>query len=146
MWNLFGPQTVKPTTTRQQGCTHGQNFIIPPDLLQMKTTPTRRNWLIHLLYSRRDFDECLQVIEQQLRQHNGVCEYALYVKGLIKRQRGEINESLQLFQAAMMINPHNPSNLKQVGRSLYLLGKHANAIEVFNEALELSPEDWVSLK
>lgn len=37
---------------------------------------------------------------------------------LIKRQQGKIQESLQLFQVATVLNPHLPANLKQVGRSL----------------------------
>lgn len=32
--------------------------------------------------------------------------------------------------------------MKQVGRSLYLLGKHKTAIEVYNEAQKLNPDDW----
>jgi Bardet-Biedl syndrome 4 protein len=39
---------------------------------------------------------------------------------LIKRQQGQIAESLQLFQAATFLNPHNVANLKQVGRSLFV--------------------------
>ena len=33
-------------------------------------------------------------------------------------------------------------NLKQVGRSLYLLGNHKAAITVFNEAQLLNEDDW----
>merc|ERR1712100_554141 len=33
-------------------------------------------------------------------------------------------------------------NLKQVGRSLYLLGKHRVAIEVYDEAQKVAPDDW----
>ena len=55
----------------------------------------------------------LQVVETQLQECNNNCEYAMYVKALIKRQRGQIAESLQLFQAATCINPHNVANLKQ---------------------------------
>ena len=51
---------------------------------------------------------------------------------------GAIAESLLLFQAATALNPSNPENLKQVGRSLYLLGKHKAAIEVYEEAQGLS--------
>ncbi len=74
------------------------------------------------------------MIDEQLRECNGLCEYPLYIKGLlmlitnlililalIKRHQGEIQESLHLFQAAAYLNPNNPSNLKQVGRSLYEL-------------------------
>jgi Bardet-Biedl syndrome 4 protein len=77
------------------------------------------------------------VIEVQLRETNGQSEYPIYVKALIKRQEGKIQESLQLFQAATCLNPHNIANLKQVGRSLYLLGKHKAAIDVYDEADKL---------
>ncbi len=77
------------------------------------------------------------MIEVQLRETNGQSEYPIYVKALIKRQEGKIQESLQLFQAATCLNPHNIANLKQVGRSLYLLGKHKAAIDVYDEADKL---------
>lgn len=102
----------------------------------------RKNWLINLLYVRQEFKEASEIIEEQLRESNGMCEYAIYVKALIKRQEGKVQESLSLFQAATCINPHNVYNLKQVGRSLYLLGKHRAAIEVYDEAQKQSPDDW----
>eukprot|EP00405_Crypthecodinium_cohnii_P034770 CAMPEP_0206533174 /NCGR_PEP_ID=MMETSP0325_2-20121206/4805_1 /ASSEMBLY_ACC=CAM_ASM_000347 /TAXON_ID=2866 /ORGANISM="Crypthecodinium cohnii, Strain Seligo" /LENGTH=430 /DNA_ID=CAMNT_0054029761 /DNA_START=28 /DNA_END=1317 /DNA_ORIENTATION=- len=102
----------------------------------------KKNWLINLFYVRQEFKECSEVIEEQLSESNGLCEYALYVKALIKRQQGQVQESLQLFQAVTCINPHNVHNLKQVGRSLYLLGKHRAAIEVYDEAQKVSPDDW----
>jgi hypothetical protein len=45
------------------------------------TARERKNWLIHLLYVRQDYDECMRVIEEQLRACNGLCEYPLYAKG-----------------------------------------------------------------
>jgi Bardet-Biedl syndrome 4 protein len=80
----------------------------------------------------QDFEAALKVIDEQLS--TGPAEYPLYVKALIKRQQGEIQASLQLFQAATVLNPHNLANLKQVGRSLYLLGKHKAANDVYEEA------------
>eukprot|EP00937_MAST-01D_sp_MAST-1D-sp2_P001409 g1409.t1 len=106
------------------------------------TRRERRNWQIHLAFVRHEHKECLRMIEQQLRECNGVCEYALYVKALILRRQGRAQESLQLFQAAVCLNPHNVSNLKQVGRSLYLLGKHKAALEVFEETQRVAPGDW----
>lgn len=102
----------------------------------------RRNWLIHLAYSRQETSECLRLIEQQLRDCQGLCEYALFVKAHIHRSNGELQESLALFQAATMINPRSVVNLKQVGRSLFLLGKHRSAIDVYEETRNFADEDW----
>lgn len=102
----------------------------------------KKNYLIHQLYVRQDFEECLKVIEDALQETEGLCEYALYVKALIQRQRGRIQQSLQLFQQATAINPHNTANLKQVGRSLYLLGKHRAAVDVYDEASKIGSPDW----
>jgi len=78
----------------------------------------KKNWLISLLYVRQEFKECMEVVEEQLRESNGMCEYAIYVKALIKRQEGQVQESLQLLQAATCISPLNFYNLKQIGRSM----------------------------
>jgi hypothetical protein len=45
--------------------------------------------------------------------------------GLIKRKQGDIQGSLQLFQAATCLNPQNVANLKQVARSLYVAEEKA---------------------
>jgi Bardet-Biedl syndrome 4 protein len=93
------------------------------------------------LFLVQDYVKCLQVIEEQLQVTNGLSEYPLYVKALILRQQGRIDESLTTFQAALCLNPSNINNLKQVGQSLYLLGKHKNALDVFGEAEKLAPDD-----
>ncbi len=54
------------------------------------------------------------------------------------RAQGRIQESLALFQAATCLNPQNPSNLKQVGRCLFLLGKHKAALDVYDEARKVN--------
>lgn len=48
----------------------------PPSISKEK-----RNWLIHLLYVRKDYDECLKTIDEQLKE-NKHCEYPLYIKGM----------------------------------------------------------------
>jgi len=63
------------------------------------------------------------------------------IQALILRHQGRIEESLTTFQAALCLNPTNVNNLKQVGRSLYLLGRHKLALEVFDEAELLNSED-----
>ena len=106
------------------------------------TLRERQNWLIHMQYIRQEYDDALKTIDQQLKDCRGMAEYPIYVKALIKRQRGEINDSLQLFQAATGLNPHNIANLKQVGRSLYLLARHRAALDVYEEALRIGVDDW----
>lgn len=109
-----------------------------------------RNWYVYTLYSRKEYDACLNAIEDQLKETGGLSAYPIFVKALIKRQRGAIQESLELFQAAACLKPHDPENLKQVGKSLHLLGKHAPAIEVYQEAQkiladkaeETEDDDW----
>ena len=115
----------------------------PPTSSTSSTTSSiSSNWLIHSLYLQQDFPSCLRVIDSVLSDTGGQCEYAIYTKALIKRQQGLISDSLTLFQQATLLNPHNTQNLKQVGRSLYLLGKHRQAIEVYAEAQRIGIDDW----
>lgn len=102
----------------------------------------RKNWLIHLHFIRKEFDFCKSLITEQLKETQGMCEYALYVQALILRQEGQIQESLDLFQRTVQINPQSADNLKQVARSLFLLARHKAALEVYNEAAKLSSKDW----
>ncbi|KAF4017077.1 hypothetical protein G4228_008807, partial [Cervus hanglu yarkandensis] len=102
----------------------------------------KQNWLIHLHYIRKDFEACKAVIKEQLQETQGLCEYAIYVQALILRLEGNIQESLGLFQMCAVLSPQCADNLKQVARSLFLLGKHKAAIEVYNEAAKLNQKDW----
>jgi hypothetical protein len=47
-----------------------------------KNDPSSRNWLIHRLYLRQEYKECLKLIEEILKAQQGLCEYPIYVKGL----------------------------------------------------------------
>uniref|UniRef100_A0A2K5QEA1 Bardet-Biedl syndrome 4 n=1 Tax=Cebus imitator TaxID=2715852 RepID=A0A2K5QEA1_CEBIM len=102
----------------------------------------KQNWLIHLHYIRKDYEACKAVIKDQLQETQGLCEYAIYVQALIFRLEGNIQESLELFQTCAVLSPQSADNLKQVARSLFLLGKHKAAIEVYNEAAKLNQKDW----
>ncbi|XP_018621181.1 BBSome complex member BBS4 [Scleropages formosus] len=102
----------------------------------------RRNWLIHLHYIRKDYETCKAIIKEQLQETQGMCEYAIYVQALILRLEGNIQQSLELFQSCAVMSPRSADNLKQVARSLFLLGKHKAAIEVYNEAARLNQKDW----
>lgn len=109
----------------------------PPDL----PTLERRNWLIHLHFIRKEYETCKAIIKEQLDETQGMCEYALYVQALIFRHEGKIQESLELFQTCSILNT-SADNLKQVARSLFLLGRHKNAIDVYEEASRMNCKDW----
>merc|ERR1719319_947972 len=94
----------------------------------------RRNWLIHLHYVRREYEVCKRIIKQQLAESHSMCEYANYVQGLILRQEGKIQESLEQFQVCNILNPNSSDNIKQMARSLFLLGRHKLAIEAYRQA------------
>ena len=107
----------------------------------------KSNWLIHLLFIRQDYTECLKFVDELLeeserKQDGERSEYALYLKALILRIQGNIHDSLELFKKCHLLNPNNIEYLKQFGRSLYLLGRHKQAIELFDECLVLDQSDW----
>ena len=101
-----------------------------PELLTFE----RRNWLIHTHYIRKEYDTCKFVIRSQLEETQGMCEYANYIQGLILRQEGKIQESLEMFQICNILNPNSPLHIKQMARSLFLLGRHKLAIEAYKQA------------
>ena len=81
-------------------------------------TLERRNWLIHNHYVRKEFETCKAIIRSQLEETHGMCEYANYVQGLILRQEGKIQESLEMFQICNILNPNSADHIKQMARSL----------------------------
>ncbi|XP_027229476.2 BBSome complex member BBS4 isoform X1 [Penaeus vannamei] len=106
-------------------------------------TVERRNWLIHMHFVRKEFELCKQLIREQLEETRGMCEYANYVQGLILRQEGKIQESFELFQLCNILNPNSVENIKQMARSLFLLGRHKLAVEAYLQAEAKSDKpDW----
>uniref|UniRef100_A0A8C0XIQ5 BBSome complex member BBS4 n=1 Tax=Castor canadensis TaxID=51338 RepID=A0A8C0XIQ5_CASCN len=128
----LGPLSFIPSSTESL------SLSLSPELPILE----RQNWLIHLHYIRKDYEACKAVIKEQLQETQGLCEYALYVQALIFRLEGNIQESLELFQKCAILSPQCVDNLKQVARSLFLLGKHKAATEVYNEAAKLNQKDW----
>lgn len=101
-----------------------------------------KNWLLHLHYIRKDFETCKTLIKEVLTETDDMCDYAFYILGLILRQEGNIQGSLEAFQSATKLNQNDPLAIKQVARSLFLLGKHKAALEVYTDVLAVSPHDW----
>ena len=50
--------------------------------------------------------KCKIIIKQQLQESHSMCEYANFVQGLILRQEGKIQESLEQFQVCNILNPN----------------------------------------
>lgn len=55
------------------------NILAAPELPIFE----RRNWLIHLHYIRKEFETCKGLVKEQLEESNGMCEYAVYVQGMM---------------------------------------------------------------
>ncbi|KAI4504572.1 hypothetical protein M0802_000122 [Mischocyttarus mexicanus] len=102
-----------------------------------------RNWLLHRHYTRREHKICKILIEEELIKSNGHNEYANYLKGLILRKEGKIQDSLDSFQAAYNVNSSNVNNVKQIAKSLLIMGSHKRAVEAYLEAEKTSIlPDW----
>ncbi|XP_051153981.1 Bardet-Biedl syndrome 4 protein isoform X2 [Leptopilina boulardi] len=74
---------------------------------------------------------------------NGRNEYANYLKGLILRADGRVQDALECFQKCLEINSTNVNNKKQIAKTLFLLGRHEQAVENFTEVIEkMRNPDW----
>ncbi|KZC06509.1 Bardet-Biedl syndrome 4 protein like protein [Dufourea novaeangliae] len=101
------------------------------------------NWLLHRHYTRHEYKTCKILIDQELSSSKGHNEYANYLKGLILRREGKVQDSLNCFQAAYNVNSTNVNNVKQIAKSLLIMGSHKRAIDAYLEAEKISNvPDW----
>ena len=103
------------------------------------------NFLVHRFFLKNMFTECLEVLSKFSKNKNQYeSTYSLFVKALIKRSGGNINESLSLFrQGYKQLNDNtNIYILKEIGKNFILLGKYKMAIEIYDSVLEKNSEDW----
>jgi len=123
---------------------------VPPSILKPTAGPTgsskwtndpstidKYNWLLHVMYGRGEYDRIQQFIRIQPNQNS----YMTYVQALAHRQEGRIVEALDLFQKCVVENP-SLLNIKQVAKSLALLGRYRVAIDAYKEALTRTSDDW----
>ena len=94
------------------------------------------------MFLRQEYDECLSVIDRMMNSPSDKSEYSMFIKAMILRIKGNIHDSLELFKKCHLLDPLNCDYLKQFGRSLYLLGWHKAAIDVYEECLKLNQNDW----
>ncbi|UJR36176.1 hypothetical protein I4U23_028910 [Adineta vaga] len=123
---------------------------VPPSILKPSAGPMgsskwpndlstidKYNWLLHVMYGRGEYDR----IQQFIRIQSQKSSYMTYVQALVHRQEGRIVEALDLFQKAVVENP-TLINIKQVAKSLALLGRYHVAIDAYKEALTRTTNDW----
>ncbi|XP_012258563.2 Bardet-Biedl syndrome 4 protein [Athalia rosae] len=102
-----------------------------------------RNWLLHKHYTRHEYKICKILIEEELLRTNGYNEFASYLKGLILRKEGKVQDSMDCFQTCYTLNARSVDNVKQIAKSLFLLGSHKRSLEAYLEAEKMSAlSDW----
>ena len=123
---------------------------IPPSILKPTAGPVastkwpndpstfdKYNWLLHTMYGRGEYDRIQQFIRVQSYKNS----YMTYIQALVHRQEGRIVEALDQFQTCVVENP-SLVNIKQVAKSLALLGRYRVAIDAYKEALTRTTTDW----
>ncbi|XP_017865823.1 PREDICTED: Bardet-Biedl syndrome 4 protein homolog isoform X2 [Drosophila arizonae] len=102
--------------------------------------PTDANidWLLHIYFTRRQFERCRRLIARELNRHLNA-EYLYFPQGLIDREAGNNIEALRNLQRAAELNSKNIENFKEIGRTLYLMGRYNQALSVFRDAEQQSP-------
>lgn len=95
------------------------------------------NWLLHIMYARGDHNQIQQFIRLQPHKNS----YMTYVQALVHRQEGRLTEALENFNTCCQDNPCL-NNVKQMGKSLTLLGRYRSAIDAYKEALAHTNNDW----
>ncbi len=66
------------------------NLAVPPSTSSASSSSSsaaisiseKKNWLIHLLYIRQNYQQCLKMIDETLKECRGMVEYPLYIKGM----------------------------------------------------------------
>ncbi|XP_065719380.2 BBSome complex member BBS4 homolog isoform X2 [Drosophila suzukii] len=126
--------------TEQINC--NGTFIELPSLEVVRSAPkmpsdANIDWLLHIYFTRREFTRCRRLIERELNRHLNP-EYLYFVQGLIDREEGNHIEALRHLQKSVELNPRNIESYKEIGRTLYIMGRFNQALGVFREAEQRS--------
>jgi Bardet-Biedl syndrome 4 protein len=103
------------------------------------------NWMLYNLFIRQEYEECINLINKFSKEQDGSniqSQFALNIMALIKRHRGEINESSDLLKKCFSFNENNLAVMKEIGKNVILSGNYRRAIEIFDEIITLNENDW----
>ncbi|KRX20452.1 Bardet-Biedl syndrome 4 protein [Trichinella nelsoni] len=106
-------------------------------------TADRCNWLLHLKFVQKDWNGCDLLAKQIVQQAKESNDFVHYVKALVLRHQGKLNEAYQAFDSCMKKDRFNVDYMKQVGCSFMFAGQHGKAVSMFDEALKFQPDDWI---
>jgi Bardet-Biedl syndrome 4 protein len=127
--NLAMATTAVPPLILKPSASSTSSTKWPQDLSSID----KYNWLLHVMYGRGEYDRIQQFV--RLQQHRN--SYMTYVQAIVHRQEGRITDALDLFHRCVLQDP-TLVNIKQVGKTLALLGRYRAAIE----ALAHASNDW----
>uniref|UniRef100_A0A7E4VH58 TPR_REGION domain-containing protein n=1 Tax=Panagrellus redivivus TaxID=6233 RepID=A0A7E4VH58_PANRE len=106
---------------------------------------TSKNHTLYNMFVQHKIDECIIFIEAILEEENEIlCEYALTCRAQIAQEHGDLETAVNCLTRALKNNPTSAQILYQLGRAHYLLGAHNKAMDCFEEAIGLNPNDWKS--
>ncbi|XP_074114092.1 Bardet-Biedl syndrome 4 isoform X2 [Cotesia typhae] len=101
------------------------------------------NWALHRHYVRHQYQMSEAIIQTEMIRSDGRNEYASYLKGMLLKKEGKVQESLHYFQKSYHVNSIKLATVRQIAKSLFLLGNHTQAIIVYSEAFQNSnPSEW----
>jgi Bardet-Biedl syndrome 4 protein len=99
------------------------------------------NWMLYLIFLKGEYEECLDLMSKHSKEGNIESNFSIYLRSLIKRNKGDLNESLELLRKCYSFNENNNDLLEDIGLNLSLLGKFKMANDIFDEILSRKTDD-----
>lgn len=99
------------------------------------------------LYQAKDLNAA-EVIFKEILDVNPKEQNALHLLGCIHKDRGELQQAVDLIQASIREDTSNPITFLNLGEALVAAGQYENAVEVFKESLKRNqqmPQTWFCL-
>jgi len=103
--------------------------------------PQAHYMLAQAYYSMGNFEEALKQIRREVFLERGAQTRLLEFEATILVRLERYQEAEEIFRSIVVQNPAAAAAYRSLGNVLYLQGKPAEAVEVWQRALELDPSD-----